>query len=50
MGMGVQCHARAALPPGKRLGTHCIGGWMGSRAGLDDVYISVYENATSDLS
>ena len=30
-----QGHAPAALPPGKRAGTHCIGGWVGSRAGLD---------------
>jgi hypothetical protein len=33
-----QLHAPAALPPGKRApGTHCIGGWVDSRAGLDDV-------------
>ena len=25
----------AALPPGKGSGTHCIGGWVGLRAGLD---------------
>jgi hypothetical protein len=31
----VQHHASAALPPVKRLGTHCIGGWVGPRAGLD---------------
>ena len=30
-----QLHAPAALPPGKRPGTHCIGGWVGPRAGLD---------------
>jgi hypothetical protein len=35
MGMGGQLHAPAALPPGKRLGTHSIGGWVGPRAGLD---------------
>jgi hypothetical protein len=23
------------LPPGKDLGTHCTGGWVGPRAGLD---------------
>jgi hypothetical protein len=28
-------HAPAALPPGKRIGTHCIGDWVGPRAGLD---------------
>jgi hypothetical protein len=35
MGVSGQRQAPAALPPGKRLGTHCIGGWVGSRAGLD---------------
>ena len=35
MGVGGQSHAPAALPPGKRPGTHCIGGWVGPRAGLD---------------
>jgi hypothetical protein len=29
MGVGGQRHAPAALPPGKRPGTHCIRGWMG---------------------
>jgi hypothetical protein len=33
-------HAPAVLPPGKRPGTHCIGGWVGSRAGLDGCGIS----------
>jgi hypothetical protein len=35
MRVGGQLHALAALPPGKRPGTHCTGGWMGPRAGLD---------------
>ena len=35
MGVGGQRHAPAALPTGKRSGAHCIGGWVGSRAGLD---------------
>jgi len=35
MGVGGQRHAPAALPPGKRPGTHCTGGWVGPRAGLD---------------
>jgi hypothetical protein len=35
MGVGGQLHAPAALPPGKRPGTHCIGGWVGPTAGLD---------------
>jgi len=29
MGIGGQRQAPAALPPGKRPGTHCIGGWVG---------------------
>jgi len=35
MGVGGQRHALAALPLGKRHGNHCIGGWVGNRAGLD---------------
>ena len=35
MSVGGQRHAPAALPPGKRPDTRCIGGWMGPRAGLD---------------
>jgi hypothetical protein len=35
MRVGGQLHAPAALPPGKRPGTYCIGGWVGPRAGLD---------------
>jgi hypothetical protein len=35
MGVGGQRHALAPLPPGKRPGTHGIGGWGGHRAGLD---------------
>ena len=34
MGVGDQHHAPAALPPGKTR-THCTGGWVGPRAGLD---------------
>jgi hypothetical protein len=33
-GMGGQCHPPATLP-WERPGTHCIGGWVGLRAGLD---------------
>jgi hypothetical protein len=29
-----QPHAPAALPTGKRPGTHCTGGWVGPRDGL----------------
>jgi hypothetical protein len=35
MGVGCQHHTPAALPPGKRPGTHCIGGWLEPRAGLE---------------
>ena len=34
MRVGGQRHAPVALPP-ERPGTHCIGGWVGPRAGLD---------------
>jgi hypothetical protein len=33
--MGGQLHAPVVLPPGKRSGTHCTGGWVGPKAGLD---------------
>jgi hypothetical protein len=33
MGVGGQSYAPAALPLGKKLGTHCVG--VGPRAGLD---------------
>jgi hypothetical protein len=36
MGVSGQHHAPAALYPGERSpGTHCIGGWVGPRAGPD---------------
>jgi hypothetical protein len=35
MGVGGELHAPAALPPGKRTFTHCIGDWVGPRVGLD---------------
>jgi len=36
MGVSGQHHAPAALyPRGKDPGTHCTGGWVGPRAGLD---------------
>ena len=34
-GVGGQSHVPAALPPRKRLGTHCLGGWVSPKAGLD---------------
>ena len=35
MVVGGQRHTLAALYPRERPGTHCIGGWVGLRAGLD---------------
>jgi hypothetical protein len=35
MGVGGQLHTQAALPPGKKPGTHCTGDCMGPRVGLD---------------
>jgi len=35
MGVDGQRHAPAALPPGKKPGTHCIRGWVGPRVSLD---------------
>ena len=34
-GVGGQRYGPAVLPSGKRPGTHCTGGWVGPRAGLD---------------
>jgi hypothetical protein len=34
-GLDSQCHAPAALPPGKRRGTKCTEGWVGPRDHLD---------------
>jgi hypothetical protein len=34
MYVGGQCHASAALRPGKRPGTNCAGGWVGPRSSL----------------
>jgi hypothetical protein len=34
MGVGSQQHAPAALPPGRRPGTHFAGGWVGLRDGI----------------
>ena len=35
MRVGGQRHAPVASPPGKGLGTHYKGGWVGPRAGLE---------------
>jgi hypothetical protein len=32
-----QLHSLAALRPGRAPGTHCIGGWVDNRTGLDKV-------------
>jgi hypothetical protein len=34
-GVGGKRHASAAIPLRKRPGAHCVGGWVGPRAGLD---------------
>jgi hypothetical protein len=34
-GVGGERHALVAFRPGKTIGTHCMGGWMGRSAGLD---------------
>ena len=41
-GVGGQRHAPAALPPGKRTGTHCIRGWIGPRVGVNEFGISCF--------
>jgi hypothetical protein len=35
MRVGGQLHAPADLPQRKKSGTHCVGVWVGPRAGLD---------------
>ena len=35
MGVNSQLHAPATVAPGKRRGTHFIGAWVGTKAGLD---------------
>ena len=46
-GVGGQRHAPAALPTGWKRGTHCTGGWMGPRTGLEGYGISrPYRNST----
>jgi hypothetical protein len=41
MEVGGQRHVPAALPLGKKPGTHYIGEWVGPRAGLDGYGISL---------
>ena len=41
MDVGGCGHAPAALPLGKRPGTHSIGGWVGAWTGLDGCGMSV---------
>jgi hypothetical protein len=36
-GVGEERHTPAALPPGKKPGSHCTGGWVGTRASLERV-------------
>jgi hypothetical protein len=41
--MSGELHVPTALPPGKEPpGTHWIGGWVGPRAGLDDVEKKIF--------
>ena len=35
MGWVVKAMPRSILPPGKRAGTHFMGGWVDPRVGLD---------------
>jgi hypothetical protein len=53
-GLGGYSHIPAAVPSGKRPGTHCIGDWFGTRTGLDrcrkDVYIQLYNKGRTILS
>ena len=35
MGEGTECHTPDSLPPGKTPGTHCTGGWVDPRSGMD---------------
>ena len=37
MGVGFRRHVSAALRPGERDGTRCIGGWVGPRAGAENL-------------
>jgi len=37
MGVGGQRHVPVALPPGKKTGTHFIGGWVGPRTGEENL-------------
>jgi hypothetical protein len=50
MGVGGQLHAPAALPQGKRPGTHFTGGWVGPRAGLDGWFKEYRVNFPQDYS
>jgi len=50
MGVGGQRHAPAVLRPGKKPGTHCIGGWVGPRAGLDECGKSRHRDSIPGLS
>jgi hypothetical protein len=43
-----QQHAPTVLYPRERPGTHCTGGWVGPRAGLDWRKISPHRNSNPD--
>ena len=42
MDVGGQPHALATLSPGKRPGTHYVGGWVTPRASLDECFSIKY--------
>ena len=49
-GVDGQCHAPAALTPGKGTGTHFTGGWVAAGASLDgcgkSLFLSVFDPRT----
>jgi hypothetical protein len=46
-GVSVQQHVPAVLYPRERPGTHCTGGWLSPRAGLDGRKISPHREVSS---
>ena len=50
LGVNGQRHLPAALPPGKRSGTHCTGGWGGARGRSLPVKKIFPESHTNNLN
>jgi hypothetical protein len=48
-GVGCQRHAPAALPPDETR-THCIGGWLGPKDGLDGCAMVIFLNSLKTIS